>query len=66
MKCYVKHNTTKKRGFKNKMRRIVKNASDHETHIVSTEIQVNAIFNSLKMNLKGKCHEIFTIVFPRF
>ena len=50
MKCYVKHNTTKKRGFKNKMRRIVKNASDHETHIVSTEIQVNAIFNSLKMN----------------
>ena len=50
MPCYVKHNTTKKRGYKNTVRRRVKNNSDRETYIVSSDIQINAIISSLKKN----------------
>ena len=49
MKCYVKHNTTKKRGYKKKIR-LVKNTPEDNLNAVPTEIQVNAIINSVKKN----------------
>jgi hypothetical protein len=50
MKYYVKHNTTKKRGYRNVNRRQKKNQPNGKSLIVSTDTQVNAIITSVKSN----------------
>ena len=50
MKYYVKHNTTKKRGYRNVNIRLEKKITRCESHIVSSETQINAIITSIKSN----------------
>ena len=50
MKYYVKHNTTKKKGYRNVNRRKDKPLSEIKSLKVSTDTQVNAIITSFKSN----------------
>ena len=50
MKYYVKHNTTKKRGYRNVNRRKDNPLSENKSLKVSTDTQVNAIITSFKSN----------------